>query len=570
MADQQGRKSRRTPLSKILEVLRLEREDITSVYLYAILNGLIQLSLPLGIQSIISFVLGGSISTSLVLLILGVVTGVLLTGLVQVSQMRIIEKVQQKLFVRYAFEYAHRIPNLDLKSIDGYHLPETVNRFFDTISLQKGIAKLLLDFPTATIQIIFGLILLSFYHPFFIAFSFVLVGLVGAILYYSGPRGMSTSIEESDYKYGVGAWLEELARVVASFKFSKGGRLHLERTDGLVQGYLGARTAHFRILQLQYWTLVMFKVVITASMLTVGSYLLIDQQLNLGQFIAAEIVILLVLNSVEKLIVNLDKVYDVLTSVEKLSKIIDSPLENDGTVNLPSNGNGIAFSLNNVGYVMSDRNVLSNVNVEIPAGSCVAVMGRDGSGKSTLLRLLSGVYRDYKGGLTANGIPLRDYTLQSWRASTGILFGRQDIFSGTLLENISMGDPSVSPDTLVALIEAVGLKDFLQELPKGFSTKLGASGNRLSRSVMQRILLIRALVRVPRLLLLEDPWRGMDDEGRARIHRLLITRKRNSTILVESNDPDFARKADMVLYFSDGRLEYAGPWKDDLQSIYRD
>jgi ABC-type multidrug transport system fused ATPase/permease subunit len=123
---------------------------------------------------------------------------------------------------------------------------------------------------------------------------------------------------------------------------------------------------------------------------------------------------------------------------------------------------------------------------------------------------------------------------------------------------------------LVELIEAVGLKDFLQELPTGFSTKLGASGNRLSRSVMQRILLIRALVRVPRLLLLEDPWRGMDDEGRARIHRLLITRKRNSTILVESNDPDFARKADMVLYFSDGKLEYAGPWKDDLQAIYRD
>jgi ABC-type multidrug transport system fused ATPase/permease subunit len=219
---------------------------------------------------------------------------------------------------------------------------------------------------------------------------------------------------------------------------------------------------------------------------------------------------------------------------------------------------------------MSDRNVLSNVTVDIPAGSCVAVMGRDGSGKSTLLRLLSGIYRDYKGGMTANGIPLRDYTLDSWRANTGILFGRNDIFSGTLLENITMGNPNVSPDMLVALIESVGLKDFLQGLPMGFSTKLDSSGIRLSRSVMQRILLMRALIPVPRLLLLEDPWRGMDDEGRARIHGLLITRKRNSTILVESNDPDFAQKADMVLYFSEGRLEYAGPWKDDLQAIYRD
>ena len=570
MAAKLDAKSGKTPLSRILNVLRLDREEISSVYFYAMFNGIIQLSLPLGIQNIIGYVLGGAISTSLVILIVLVVLGVFLTGLIRVHQMRIIEKVQQKIFVRYTFDYANRIPDLDLKGIDAYYLPEMMNRFFDTVSLQKGISKILLDFPTATIQILFGLLLLSFYHPVFIAFSIVTVSLVVTILYFSGTRGLQTSLEESDYKYGVGGWLEEMARAILSFKFFRTSGIDMRRTDELVVGYLKARTEHFKILQIQYWTLVGFKVLVTAIMLAVGSYLLIDQQLNLGQFIAAEIVILLVLNSVEKLLVNLDKVYDVLTSVEKLSKLIDKPLEQDGSVALPSEGKGIAFSLNGMGYSMSNRHVLSNVSVEIPAGSCVAVMGRDGSGKSTLLRLLSGVYRDYTGGLSANGIPLRDYTLGSWRANTGILFGRQDIFSGTLLENITMGDPTVSPDMLVELIEAVGLKEFLQDLPNGFSTKLDSSGSRLSRSVMQRILLMRALVRVPRLLLLEDPWRGMDDAGRARIHSLLINRKRNATILVESNDPDFANKADMVLYFSDGKLEYAGPWKDDLQAIYRD
>ena len=570
MAAKQDAKTGKTPLSRILNVLKLDREEITSVYFYAMFNGIIQLSLPLGIQNIIGYVLGGAISTSLVILIVLVVIGVFLTGLIRVHQMRIIEKVQQKIFVRYTFDYARRLPDLDLKAIDAYYLPEMMNRFFDTVSLQKGISKILLDFPTATIQILFGLLLLSFYHPVFIAFSIVTVSMVVTILYFSGTRGLQTSIEESDYKYGVGGWLEEMARAILSFKFFRTSGIDMGKTDELVVGYLNARTAHFKILQIQYWTLVGFKVLITAIMLAVGSYLLIDQQLNLGQFIAAEIVILLVLNSVEKLIVNLDKVYDVLTSVEKLSKLTDSPIEQDGIVALHADGKGIALSLNDVGYVMSDRNVLSNVTVDIPAGSCVAVMGRDGSGKSTLLRLLSGIYRDYKGGMTANGIPLRDYTLDSWRANTGILFGRNDIFSGTLLENITMGNPNVSPDMLVALIESVGLKDFLQGLPMGFSTKLDSSGIRLSRSVMQRILLMRALIPVPRLLLLEDPWRGMDDEGRARIHGLLITRKRNSTILVESNDPDFAQKADMVLYFSEGRLEYAGPWKDDLQAIYRD
>jgi len=554
MADQQGRKTGRTPLAKILEVLRLEREDITSVYLYAILNGLIQLSLPLGIQSIISFVLGGSISTSLVLLIVGVVTGVLLTGLVQVSQMRIIEKVQQKLFVRYAFEYAHRIPNLDLKSIDGYHLPETVNRFFDTISLQKGIAKLLLDFPTATIQILFGLILLSFYHPFFIAFSFVLVGLVGAILYYSGQRGMSTSIEESDYKYGVGAWLEELARVVASFKFSKGGQLHLERTDGLVQGYLVARTAHFRILQLQYWTLVMFKLVITAGMLIVGSFLLIDQQLNLGQFIAAEIVILLVLNSVEKLIINLEKVYDVLTSVEKLSKVIEKPLEAHGRVVLPDGGRGMRIAMNGLSFSHAGRQVLHDITFDIPSGSRVAIRGGDGSGKSTLLRLLCGVYPDYAGGITVDGISLRDFEGDSYRRQTGVLLGLQDIFQGTLLENITMGDDRIHASDIMDLAERIGLNDFIRELPSGLASPIDPVGKRLPRSITQKVLLLRALAGKPRLLLLEEPWRGMDPANAERIRRYLLDSGDGCTLFVVSNDAEFQARADITLELQDGRL----------------
>ena len=335
----------KSPIKRILQVLKLDRKEISAVYFYAILSGLVQLSLPLGIQSIISFVLGGSISTSLVILIVLVVLGVLIAGFISVNQMRLIEKVQQKLFVRYSFEYANRIPRLDLQSVDNYYLPELVNRFFDTVSLQKGISKLLLDIPAASIQILFGTILLSFYHPVFIVFSLVLILLVYLILKFTSEKGMSTSLSESHYKYKVAGWLEELARVVRSFKFSKGSSLNLKKTDELVSGYLEARTSHFNVLLFQYWTLIGFKILITAAMLVVGSVLLINQQLNIGQFIASEIVILLVLNSVEKLILNLDKVYDVLTSVEKLAKITDMPLDKDGNLLLEEKNIGLAVSV---------------------------------------------------------------------------------------------------------------------------------------------------------------------------------------------------------------------------------
>lgn len=551
------------PIGRILQVLKLEKKEITAIYFYAILNGIVQLSLPLGIQSIISFVLGGSISTSLVILIILVVLGVLFNGFLSVNQMRLNEKVQQKLFVRYSFEYANRIPKLDLQSVDSYYLPELVNRFFDTISLQKSISKLLLEIPTASIQILFGTILLSFYHPVFIVFSLVLISLVSVILYFTSPRGLSTSIEESNYKYKVAGWLEELARVVRSFKFSKGTLLNLKKTDELVGGYLNARTAHFKVLLFQYWTLIGFKMLITAAMLIVGSVLLINQQLNLGQFIASEIVILLVLNSVEKLIVNLDKVYDVLTSVEKLSKVIDQPVDAEGKMQLMDRKEGVSVQVQGLSFKYDKRPVLRDISFNIEPGQKVAVIGDDGSGKSTLLRVLSGAYKNYEGGILLDNVPLKNYHSDSVRKNTGILLSQQDIFNGTILENITMGNQEISPNSIMLLSEKVGLKNFLEEQHEGFETVLDPVGKRLSRNIIQKILLLRALVNDPRLLLLEEPWSNLDELHRRSIQEYLFENNRDCTIIVATtSDDEFVSKCDKVLYLKDGQLVDAGSWDE--------
>ena len=174
--------------------------------------------IPVGIQVIIGFVLGGTLSTSLIVLISIIVAAVLFTGWVQMGQMRVIERIQQRIFVRYAFAFADRIPKLDLKKVDAFYLPELVNRFFDTISLQKSLSKILLEIPASMIQILFGLLLLSFYLSFFILFDILLLLLLWLIIYYTGSRGLKSSLAESTYKYGVAGWLEEMARMIKSFK----------------------------------------------------------------------------------------------------------------------------------------------------------------------------------------------------------------------------------------------------------------------------------------------------------------------------------------------------------------
>ncbi len=543
-----------SPLARILNLVKLERKEITAVYIYAILNGLIQLSLPLGVQAIIGFVLGASMRASLIVLITLIVLGVLAVGIMQINQMKVIEKIQQKLFVRYSFAFAEHIPKLDLKKADHIYLPELVNRFFDIPVLQKSLSKILLDIPTASIQILFGLLLLSFYHPAFILFGTILIILLWLILRYTGSNGLQTSLDESSYKYKVAAWLQETARVIKSMKLAKSNDLHLLKTDESVIGYLNARNSHFKILLFQYNVLVLLKTVITAAMLIVGTLLLVNQQLNIGQFIAAEIVILLVLNSVEKLIMNIASVYDTLTSIEKIGNLTDKSIEKNGSVQLHKSGRGLKLDMKAVSFSYDDEtDVLHNISLQINSGEKVCVMGKNSSGKSTLLRLMAGAYTDFKGAILLDDLPIGNYDLASIRSQTGVLLNQQDIFHGSLWENISLGNKDISMERVIDYAGKVGLNDFIATLKNGYDTMLDPTGKRLSSNIIHKILLVRALAGKPRLLLLEEPWINTEDSYRRQIIQLLSEIK-DTTVVVLSNDEAFATKCDKIITMIDGSI----------------
>ncbi|HAN37731.1 MAG TPA: ABC transporter, partial [Chitinophagaceae bacterium] len=533
--------SLRSTLSQIFSILRLNRKDISAIYIFAILSGLVQLTLPIGVQTIINFVQAGTISTSIVLLIFFVVFGTFMSGLLQVRQMQLIEKIQQKIFVRYSFEFADRIPKLNIQKLDNYYLPELVNRFFDTMTLQKGIAKLLLDLPTATIQILFGLILLSLYHPVFIAFGIVLAITLVFILRSTATRGFDSSIRASNYKYKVAAWFEEMARSLKTFKYAKNTTLHLRQNDKLTTEYINARTELFGVLQTQYWSLIAFKVAITAAMLIVGVILLVgsEPQLNIGQFVAAEIVILTVIASVEKFIVNLDKVYDVLTATQKLDYVTEAETEKNGTIVLQDNTKPISVKFDHVtfGY-QANQQVLKQLNLTVNAGEKVAIMGLSGSGRSSLLRLLTGAYLEFEGKIFIADVPIHNYQLASLRNATGILLNQQDIFNGSLLNNITMGCTSTQLSDVTELARTLGFDDYLAHAPNGFETILDPTGARMSKNDKQRILLLRALVGKHSLLLLEEPIKDLQPDEQQRVTNFLL-QKTESTVIVTTDNAEF-------------------------------
>ncbi|MET3115658.1 ATP-binding cassette subfamily B protein [Pedobacter sp. CG_S7] len=549
--------SLKSTIKKLFQLVNLERFEIEKVYIYATLSGLIILSLPLGIQAIINLMFGSTISTSMVVLIALVIIGVLINGVLQIKQMRITERIQQRIFARLTFAYAYRIPKLSLPGIDEYYLPELVNRFFDTASLQKGLSKLLIDLPTASIQVLFGLIILSFYHPIFIVFGFFLLFLVIIIFFATSPKGFQTSIVESDYKYDVAHWLEEISRAIKTFKFYQQTDLHLKKTDKLLNGYLKAREDHFSILVFQYRIIIGFKVLITAGMLVIGAVLFVNQKINLGQFIAAEIIIITIINALEKLIVSLDVVYDVLTSLEKINKVLDKEQDSDADLLVPDNweGKGMSIKIKNLNFFYNPKSkILKKINLEIKPGEKICIMGEEGSGKSTLLKLLSGMWPNFTGNLFFNDEHFKSILPEALYKHIAFYFSEDELFSGSLLENILVGTPNNNKEELKRVCELVGLSDFIAEKQDGFEMKLDTQGKKLSSNIAQKILLARCILRKPSLMLLEDGWLGLDNVDKQNIINYLTDLNQPFTMIAISNDEQFAARCSRVIKIENGHI----------------
>jgi ABC-type bacteriocin/lantibiotic exporter with double-glycine peptidase domain len=530
-----------SPIKRFWLLLKEDKSDITRIYTYAVFHGLVNLSIPLGIQAIVNLIQGGQVSTSWIVLVAIVVAGVVFSGVLQLLQLRIIEDMQQKLFVRSAFEFTFRIPKIKAEAIDKYNAPELMNRFFDTLSIQKGLSKILIDFSTATLQVLFGLLLLSFYHPFFILFSFALVFLVYMIFVLTAKKGLDSSLKESKYKYRVAFWLQNLAQNKDTFKLAGATELHLSKTDTHVQGYLNYREKHFKVLRQQYSLLVIFKSLVAAGLLIIGGLLVLNQQMNIGQFIAAEIIILLVLNSVEKLILSIENIYDVLSALEKIGLVTDMETEASTGQNFNlvyQNGSGIEVEVKALKFAYPDasRKAIEGFDMHAQAGEKICIVGENGSGKSTLLHLIAGLYQVQDGSISFNGLPIGNFNPENMRANMGIRLAEEQLFQGTLYDNISIGRLNVQFDDVLWAIDKMQLSEFMKSLPKGLDTEIGAEGDKLSKSVVQKILLARSIANKPGLLLLENSIVFIEKEDKEKIIDFLCSRAQEWTLIAISSD----------------------------------
>ena len=530
------------------KLLKKYRSEIRQIYIYALFIGAVNLTLPLGIQAIVNFLQTGQLTSTWFILVCFVLGGIAATGILQVLQLRIVENIQQNLFASSAFEFAYRIPKICFIKLDKIHAPELVNRFFDTLTIQKGLPKILTDFSSAIFQIIFGLILLTIYSPFFILLGVALAVILGFIFQVTGPKGLKSSLEESKYKYQLAHWLEEIARCSRSFKMRAKNQFRMNKTDAIVGDYLGARESHFKILISQFELFIGFKIIVAAGLLLLGGYLVFQEQMSIGQFVAAEIIIILIINSIEKVLRTLETIYDVLTALDKIGYVIDLELDKDKGKAVVNSEAGLSVRAKEIVFSFADeRNkIINNLSFEIGAGEKVVLAGKSGSGKSLLLRILMGIHQIQEGELYINKIPFSNYQRDLLYESLGVSFPTNQIFEGTIRDNILLGyevDEEILSDTL----EFLHLNEYLLHQPQGLDSFVDSGGRKLPRAIIQKLLIARIVITKPKLLLMEDPLLFIEEAEKKSIIDYIMGQEQAWTVLVISDFHYWKTKSDWVL-----------------------
>lgn len=538
-----------SPLVRFWKLINPYKKSIRLIYYYAIISGVVNLSLPLGIQAIINYLQTGELTTSWIVLVVFVLIGIATNGKIQINQLRIVEDIQQSIFAKSAFEFAYRVPKIKQNNLDKVHAPELINRFFDVLTIQKGLPKILIDFSLSAFQIIFGLTLLTIYSSYFIILGISLFLILFLIFKITGPKGLKTSITESKYKYKLAGWLEEIAGNTKTFKILNKGNLHLDKTDDINLKYLKNREAHFKILIKQFMLFIGFKVWVAAALLVLGGYLVFNQQMNIGQFVASEIIIILIINSVEKITRIVETIYDVLTALDKIGFVTDLELdESSGNGKMISNDDGVSIDFVDVSfkYEEQDNYVFNNLSVSIKPKAKVWLKGNTGKGKSTLLNILARIQNIEEGNIFINGRPSDYYNLDSYQEEIGFISPYSGIFEGTIEENILV-NREVTTEDLDEVLEHLHLKSYLSNLSNGLKTQVFAKGRKMPKSIVQKIVLARYLVSKPSILLMEDPLQFIDDDEKKSIIDYVMDEKKSWTVIVVADNLYWADKANQII-----------------------
>lgn len=538
-----------SPERRFFRLLRAERQDIITLLFFSVFSGILYLAAPLAVDAVVSNLAFGGQSRpyvqAIVILALALLGALGLQAIISGFQYYISDIIQRRIFVRTTADLAYRLPRVKAQSLDEVHAPELVNRFLDVVTAQKSTALLLLDGVNLIFSSLIGMLLLALYHPLMLMFVVILLALIALSMWLLGKGAVTSSIAESRVKYDVVNWFEEIAAFPFAFKGPGGYQMAYERANHLATEYLACRAAHFRIVMRQIVALLVLSVVAAAVLLILGGWLVVSQQITLGQLVASELIMGTIVTAMAKMGKKLEAWYDAMAAMDKLGHIFDLEIEREDGAQPVKREGGAAVRASELSFGYHEP-LYANKSFTVNPGTRAAIVGPHGSGVSSLLDILFGLRQPTEGHVSVDGLDLRSWYLEALRESV-MLLRRNEIVDGTVIENLRLGRVDVGLDEIRAALERVGLLDVLLHLPEGLNLRLKIGGAPLSGNQRTRLLFARALVQRPRLLLIDELFDSLDDESFNILETAILDPSLTWTVILATRDHDVTKRCDQII-----------------------
>ncbi len=538
----------RRSLGRIIDLLRLERADVATCFVYAVFIGLATLIAPIAVQSLVNTVVFTTLAQPILVLAIAVLLALSFSSALRALQEWVVERLQQRLFVRSALDFATRLPRAQLAAMEQRSAADRALHFFDVIAAQKASSQLLTDGLALALQALAGLILLAFYHPLLLAFDVVLVATLAVVVFGFGRNAIATSVHESHAKYDVASWIVDVGRNVEAVRMHP--HVAVERAEELARRYVTARRQNFRIVFRQLVASLAVQTVASACLLGVGGYLVLVGQLTVGQLVAAEIIVASVVGGFAKLAKHLLAVYDLATSLEKMGAVLDLPMEPRGGIDHLEGEGPARLCVENLHFDHRDgRSLFDGFDLKLEPGRRLAVLGPHGAGKSTFADLVVRLREPRKGTIQVDGVDVRELDPEELRRHVAVVRSAE-ILDSTVLDNVALGRRHVGPREAHGALDAVGLGPTVARLRKGLATPLVAGGKPLTSGEVQRLILARALVGGPRLLVVDGLLDGLDPATLHDLEDCLLRLEARTTVLVMTSDPAVAQFCHDVVHLA--------------------
>lgn len=479
----------------------IDRSAILSIAMISVLTSLLTLSVPIAAQTLINLIAFGKLMQPVVTLSMMVLVLMLALGALNIWQTVIIEIIQQKLMVKIGLKLTHQFTHLSLDNFSTHHGPELVNRFFEIVTIKKSLASILLYGINLSLQLFFGLLLLLLYHPLFLIFDGFILLSIALIVFIPYRKGIESAKSECLQKHQVGAWLEELLINRYLFRFHHHQRYALAQSDKHLVSFLKSRNTHFRQLIIHEVGFYILSAIASSLLLGLGGYLVINNQLSLGQLVAAEIVLGALIYTFRRFGVLLENYYDLVASEHKINAVIKLPTEVINT----------SLSELFIPIERVDISIQDTFSATASLGNPLLINSPQADLCHNFVETLLGfhqtcpmtVWINQQPCRTESRIPLRQYTL---------LIQEPEWFAGSILDNLLLNYRGISIKTVIVTLDQFDLTKKIFNFENGLETMIYDWQTAFTELELVALMLVRALLMQPQLLIIDRALDGFEDD----------------------------------------------------------